>query len=349
MCKNTRRGRDDDSSVMLERVAFNQGMDELVNSGFGLEGIVTDKGNTYSGAANERGNQAHMGGGDMDVEGEENNRQGSGADENVDPAAGTQQQSGRRWGRRAPRRRTRRGGARSADGNTPTPEEVSEELCLCADHWVGDHSRCGARAGATPKCVSENWGPECAIYERNSATHLAVRDWCRRNFSIAKVACIVEGATSSMNDSFHSLILKYAPKGNRFQGSYDARVALAVIHWNNCMDRIVRAFVTRVRHITRVRRRRRDRVLGPMDWCWVDNILHEWRRPSEEQTDDDLASAAMTGSPATRAQTGTATPQTAVSPPDIALSPPFTRVLFCLGLLPSATPLWWGYPIAASF
>ncbi|GJP86734.1 hypothetical protein CLOP_g16723 [Closterium sp. NIES-67] len=55
------------------------------------------------------GNQAHMGGGDMDVEGEENNRQGSGADENVDPAAGTQQQSGRRWGRRAPRRRTRRG------------------------------------------------------------------------------------------------------------------------------------------------------------------------------------------------------------------------------------------------
>ncbi|GJP53232.1 hypothetical protein CLOM_g12410 [Closterium sp. NIES-68] len=255
---------------MLERVAFNQGMDELVNSGFGLEGIVTDEGNTYSGAANERGvkhqvdwwhkcgsvvrnfrekvqdatrkagtvdgaiesdakylhlelqqvvrlergvrtanntgrgevpreqgagavggdapeesesdrnggmaeggtermpdamvrwsdveelwdgdvhpvrgirphshasmllvqawngigegrhfmmeddqvpntnpgNQAHMGGGDMDVEGEENNRQGSGADENVDPAAGTQQQSGRRWGRRAPRRRTRRG------------------------------------------------------------------------------------------------------------------------------------------------------------------------------------------------------------------------------------------------
>ncbi|CAI5459265.1 unnamed protein product [Closterium sp. Yama58-4] len=53
--KNTHRDVDDDTSVKLERVGFDQGMDELREIGFGVAGIVTDGGSSFKTAVRERG------------------------------------------------------------------------------------------------------------------------------------------------------------------------------------------------------------------------------------------------------------------------------------------------------
>ncbi|CAI5496937.1 unnamed protein product [Closterium sp. Naga37s-1] len=54
-CATTRKGVDDTSSVRLERVAFDKGLDELAQKGFTVEGIISDQGTTFRGAASERG------------------------------------------------------------------------------------------------------------------------------------------------------------------------------------------------------------------------------------------------------------------------------------------------------
>ncbi|CAI5459920.1 unnamed protein product [Closterium sp. Yama58-4] len=53
-CVTTRKGVDDTSSVRLERVAFDKGVDELALLGFDVEGIILDQGMTFRGAATER-------------------------------------------------------------------------------------------------------------------------------------------------------------------------------------------------------------------------------------------------------------------------------------------------------
>ncbi|CAI5459645.1 unnamed protein product [Closterium sp. Yama58-4] len=165
--------------------------------------------------------------------------------------------------------------ARKADGKMMTPEEVAEELGLADNHWAGDHSGCG-QSGRISRCVTEGWGIETAIYEKGSETHKAVQDWLAKRCGPDKVKSLVHGAPSSINESFHSIILKYAPKRIRFQGSFEARVALAVLHWNNSMDRLVTAYRTRQRQVTRIRRGNKDRTLGAMDWSWLDGIMESW-------------------------------------------------------------------------
>ncbi|CAI6004029.1 unnamed protein product [Closterium sp. NIES-64] len=53
-CVTTRKGVDDKSSVRLERVAFDRGVDELKLLGFDVKGIISDQGTTFRGAAAER-------------------------------------------------------------------------------------------------------------------------------------------------------------------------------------------------------------------------------------------------------------------------------------------------------
>ncbi|CAI5972662.1 unnamed protein product [Closterium sp. NIES-64] len=53
-CVTTRKGVDDKSSVRLERVAFDRGVDELNLLGFDVKGIISDQATTFRGAAAER-------------------------------------------------------------------------------------------------------------------------------------------------------------------------------------------------------------------------------------------------------------------------------------------------------
>ncbi|CAI5524255.1 unnamed protein product [Closterium sp. Naga37s-1] len=154
-------------------------------------------------------------------------------------------------------------------------EDVAAELALAADHWAGLHAGC-ARGDVLPRCVKDNWGPESAVYEPDSETHKAVKEWLATHCSAEQMRPYVLGAGSWLNESFHSLICKYAPKRVRFLGSMEARIALAVLHWNNTVERVVKAYKTRLRKATRVRRGKKDRVLGPMDWTWVDDIMRDW-------------------------------------------------------------------------
>ncbi|CAI5471842.1 unnamed protein product [Closterium sp. Yama58-4] len=120
----------------------------------------------------------------------------------------------RRGGRRAPRRRTRQGDGGGAGSESETTARV--KAVTVADRLGVHFYHCMVRNGV---CARDG----------HTRTPQEVPD---------KVACIVEGATSSMNESFHSLILKYAPKRIRFKGSYDARIAMSALHWNNTMDRV---------------------------------------------------------------------------------------------------------------
>ncbi|CAI5521034.1 unnamed protein product [Closterium sp. Naga37s-1] len=94
-------------------------------------------------------------------------------------------------------------------------EDVAAELALAADHWVGLHAGC-ARGDVLPRCVKDNWGPESAVYEPDSETHRAVKEWLATHCSAEQMRPYVLGAGSWLNESFHSLICKYAPKRVRF-------------------------------------------------------------------------------------------------------------------------------------
>ncbi|CAI5469756.1 unnamed protein product [Closterium sp. Yama58-4] len=177
-------------------------------------------------------------------------------------------------------------------GTPMTPEDVAREIGTAPNHWAGDHSECGRNGSIPPRCVTEKWGRECALYEPGSETHKAVLAWFKKRLSPDKVKPYVHGANSSINESFHSLIIKYAAKRIRFKGSLEARVGLAVLHWNNSMDRLVTSHRTRVRQVTRVRRGNKDRILGPMDWSWVDRIMEDWQRSLGFGVDDEIMETA---------------------------------------------------------
>ncbi|CAI5470223.1 unnamed protein product [Closterium sp. Yama58-4] len=172
-----------------------------------------------------------------------------------------------------------RGATLAKEGRTMTAEDVEAELALSAEHWAGDHSRC-ARHGIVPRCVADGWGPKSAVYEYGGTTHLAFRSWLRKHYSAEKMQPFVLGASSWLNESFHSVICKYAPKRVHFRGSMEARIALSILHWNNTVERLVLRHIIRIRRATRVRRGKKDRVLGPMNWQWTQDIFAEWRRAS---------------------------------------------------------------------
>ncbi|CAI5480311.1 unnamed protein product [Closterium sp. Yama58-4] len=169
-----------------------------------------------------------------------------------------------------------RNSTKAAAGHTPSASVVAQELATSADHWAGLHSKCGNGA-VIPRCVSEKWGPENAVYEPNSSAHLALRKWLETHCSPKEMEAYVSGASNWVNESFHSLVIKYAPKRIRFQGSMVPRIGLSVLHWNHTVSRLVRAIKTRVRKRTRVRRGSKERVLEAMDCSWVDKIMSDWR------------------------------------------------------------------------
>ncbi|CAI5528516.1 unnamed protein product [Closterium sp. Naga37s-1] len=47
------------------------------------------------------------------------------------------------------------------------------------------------------------------------------------------------------------------------------------------VERVVKEWRIRVRKATRVKRGKMDRVLGPMDWSWVDEVLERWSKLRE--------------------------------------------------------------------
>ncbi|GJP56780.1 hypothetical protein CLOM_g15828 [Closterium sp. NIES-68] len=188
-------------------------------------------------------------------------------------------------------------GVERRDGLPLSPEVVSEELCMAADRWAGLHGRCSRAGVVTPHCVTELWGEQSAIYAAKSATHKAVRAWLSKHCGVEAVR---QGACSSLNESFHSLICKYAPKQLRLRGSFRARTGLAVLHWNNCQDRLVTVYVTRVAQVTRIRRGKNSHTLGPMDWTWVDRIMDEWQGSEDKEEQSPPNDEGADGRPRSR-------------------------------------------------
>ncbi|GJP50127.1 hypothetical protein CLOM_g9266 [Closterium sp. NIES-68] len=182
-----------------------------------------------------------------------------------------------------------------------TTEEVAEELGMAADHWASDHTRCN-RGQEVPRCVTDGWGRENALYEKGSRTH-AFKEWLAENCGPEQMRPYVSGASSWMNESFHSLICKYAPKRIRFHGSMRARVGLTVMHWNNLLDREVLTIRTRIRRATRVRRGKKDRVLGPMRWQWVDEIMRDWSCLDGDEVEEGPRDVPVVAAPETPQKT----------------------------------------------
>ncbi|CAI5476523.1 unnamed protein product [Closterium sp. Yama58-4] len=139
---------------------------------------------------------------------------------------------------------------KASAGQGMSPEDVAAEMELCADHYAGLHTR-------------------------------SFKQWLAEHCGPSQMAPYVRGASNWINESFHSLITKYAPKRIAFLGSMEPRVALTVLHWNSTVDRVVKEWRVRVRKATRVKRGKMDRVLGPMDWSWVEEVLERWAKLRE--------------------------------------------------------------------
>ncbi|CAI5536663.1 unnamed protein product, partial [Closterium sp. Naga37s-1] len=217
--------------------------------------------------------------------------------------------------------------ARAREGANMTPEQVAAEIGSAADHWAGDHSGC-SRGSDISRCVADEWGPESALYERGGTTHVRFKAWVSENCGPKQMAPYVLGASNWMNESFHSLICKYAPKRIRFHGSMRARIGLTALHWNNSLDREVIATKIRIRRATRVRRGKTDKVLGPMRWDWVDEILHDW---------NCLGRAADSDAPVHHTSDASA-PTTPCTPVPHSRPPPFAAIVLDVTPAPLSTP-----------
>ncbi|KAL3694028.1 hypothetical protein R1sor_007679 [Riccia sorocarpa] len=150
-----------------------------------------------------------------------------------------------------------------------TPQLLTLDIHNASDHWAGDHSTCRTLPG-NRKCVMENWNYETQRkYPAGGETHKAVKDFLRKYITESKMKFYIRARENFMSETFHSVINKFATKRIHFDASHTARLACAVLDWNENIRREVRAVYNRTSNDTAVRHRARtNRVLVDRTTVW---------------------------------------------------------------------------------
>ncbi|KAL3687000.1 hypothetical protein R1sor_013309 [Riccia sorocarpa] len=162
---------------------------------------------------------------------------------------------------------------RCAERGDEDPTVMVQEIHTAADHWAGVHSAC-ARLDPTRQCCQEDF--EVANhrrYQQDSPTHNAVKKFLQKYISVNRMRHYTRARENHANETFHSVINKFASKRIHWDQSYYARLAQAAMDWNENITRQVIKTTERRRNDTAVRRRAATtRVLAPRTGSWKKNI-----------------------------------------------------------------------------
>ena len=116
-----------------------------------------------------------------------------------------------------------------AAGMCNLAEHWSTGQCLegCSEFWGGEECEC--------KCATKT-----GFYEAGGATHKAVAKWLKERFTPSKCQPYTYADENYLSECFHAALLKFAPKRIAFRKTMNARIAMAILAWNEGMARDIR-------------------------------------------------------------------------------------------------------------
>jgi len=113
-------------------------------------------------------------------------------------------------------------------------------------HNIADHL---AQNGGCENC-RKFWGESCpnvscpgshkGYYPFGGKTHTAFRAWLENRFTPASCKPYITADENYLSECFHAALLKYAPKRIAWGRSMKARLAMAILQWNEACHRGVK-------------------------------------------------------------------------------------------------------------
>ncbi|GBG72896.1 hypothetical protein CBR_g12616 [Chara braunii] len=108
---------------------------------------------------------------------------------------------------------------------------LSLSTMMIADHWAGDHSRCVAERELL--CSKAGDPSRLPLYTHDDPVYDIIRQTLGRHSSTTVCSYYTEFRHTSTVETFQGTIIIYAKKALHFEKSYEPRLAIAVIRWNN--------------------------------------------------------------------------------------------------------------------
>jgi hypothetical protein len=161
--------------------------------------------------------------------------------------------------------------ASSTRCNGGTAETLRGYLLNCLDHWAGIHTRC-----LNFTCTSEPYSSRVLL------THVVAFMTLYRVFTskghtdmtLEALKFYTKDVPTSLCESFHSYLMYWAPKKVHFGGSYETRILMAELCWNDNLERLKRELPPRQEPDKgkRARGSSRSTWKSPMNFQWVRDI-----------------------------------------------------------------------------
>jgi hypothetical protein len=143
----------------------------------------------------------------------------------------------------------------------------------CLRHWEGDHAMC-----ESSHCKSEKQSSKVALNHILSLATLYLVFTSGKpgtNMTLDNLRYYVRDLATSICESFHSYLTFWAPKGIDFSSSYETRILMAELCWNENRDR-VRVLLPRRKEPEKGKRARggiRSRWKTPVHFKWANEIM----------------------------------------------------------------------------
>ena len=115
---------------------------------------------------------------------------------------------------------------------TEFASELHRLFLNCVDHWAGYHDNCID----SKTCAKDDKNKK----KLNMNAVCILGNYLRSNFTLEEAKYYLRNRMTSHTESFNRMLLSFAPKHRKFNDSYDWRVILAMIEWNeNILNREV--------------------------------------------------------------------------------------------------------------
>jgi hypothetical protein len=157
--------------------------------------------------------------------------------------------------------------------NGGTPKVLRGYLLNCLLHWGGIHTGCESQ-----QCKSNVYSSKVPLKHVISFVTLYLVYTSGKpgtNMSLESLQYYTKDLATSICESFHSYLAFWAPKGIHFSSTYETRIFMAEMSWNENHDR-GRKWLPRRKEPDKGKRARggiRSRWITPMRSLWVNEIL----------------------------------------------------------------------------
>lgn len=149
-------------------------------------------------------------------------------------------------------------------------------LLISIKHWCGNHSHCPHNS----QCHSDNYTPSKIVLTHPVAIITLHYVWTTSkpstNMSQEELTYYVDNLPTSICESFHSFLLRWAPKHRHWSKTCFLRIMFAELHWNENKDRTKKILDKKCERSKGKRARGRGRFmwLEKETFVWFTDILH---------------------------------------------------------------------------